>query len=225
MLNSEQTNLPANIISIEKGKELIIQDIIDSGYALPDRMVLREHPYMKDIEWGPVLFVENIGDTNTFRDKYYYVYYGKMPDGAVVANQALNAERGEFSFGGLIEHNETNKVYILSPEEAKHYAIKALGVKEELTVRATFYFDWDSMNYDPTFCWKYEIKAKNNKSIKTDKGEFKALYIDPYIRGSSPEARPDNGVNRFSGSRIYALVDKKVKSPRDSEKTFVGIEK
>ncbi|MGC8765270.1 MAG: hypothetical protein ACP5QT_05225 [Brevinematia bacterium] len=54
LLNPEQTNLPANIISIEKGKELIIQDIIDSGYALPDGMVLREHPYIKDIEWETV---------------------------------------------------------------------------------------------------------------------------------------------------------------------------
>ena len=223
LLNSEQTNVPGNFISIEEGKKLIIKDIIESGYALPEGIVLKNHPYMKDVEWGPVVFVENIGDTNIV-DKYYYVYYGKMPDGAIVANHAMNAENGKFSSGGLIQYNETNKVYLLLPEEAKNYTVKSLGVKGNLKVRAVFYFDWDSMNYDETFHWKYEIKSSDGKSLKTIKGEFDALYIDPYVRGLSPEPKPDNGINRFSKSKIYALVGKNIKSAQGFEKTFVGIE-
>ncbi|MCX7820970.1 MAG: hypothetical protein N2258_04765, partial [Brevinematales bacterium] len=53
-LNPDQTNLQVNIISIEEGKKLIIKDIIETGYALPDGMVLSRYPYMKDVEWGPV---------------------------------------------------------------------------------------------------------------------------------------------------------------------------
>ncbi|MCX7820767.1 MAG: hypothetical protein N2258_03730, partial [Brevinematales bacterium] len=217
-------NLQVNIISIEEGKKLIIKDIIETGYALPDGMVLSRYPYMKDVEWGPVIFVENIGETNTFRHKYFYVFYGKMPDGAVVANHAINAETGEFSSGGLMEYNETNKIYLLTPEEAIGYAAKSMGIKDDIIVRATFYFDWDSMNYDETFSWKYEIRSRNNKLLKTCKGKFEALYIDPYVRGLSPEPKKDNGRNRFSSSRIYKLVEKNIKSAGEGEKTFVGIE-
>lgn len=224
LLNSDQTNVGGNFISIEEGKKLIIKDIIDGGYALPDGMVLKAHPYMKDVEWGPVVFVENIGDTNSFRHKYYYVFYGKMPDGALVADQTINAETGELFSGGLIEYNETNRVYLLLPEEARSYAVKSLGLKTDLVVRAIFYRDWESMNYDPTFSWKYEIRNSNGKSLKTSKGEFDALYIDPYIRGLTPEPKPDNGINRFSKSRIYALVNKGTKSLERVEKTFIEIE-
>ncbi|MGC8765269.1 MAG: hypothetical protein ACP5QT_05220 [Brevinematia bacterium] len=118
---------------------------------------------------GNCFFVENIGDINIV-ERYYYIYYGKMPDGAIVVCKTINAETGKIPSGAIIGYySEKNRVYILSPEEAKQYAMKALGLKEELIERATFYFDWDSMNYDEMFDWKYEIRAKDNKSIKTGK--------------------------------------------------------
>jgi len=232
LLNPEQTNqIAVKILSVDEAKEIIIRDIIEGGYALPDRWVLKEHPYLTNLDWGPVVFVENIG--NEGLHKFYYVFYGKMPDGAVAVHEAVDAITGEVFRGGLISYSETNKTFLLTPDEAKNYAISKAGISKNVLVKAVYYRDWVTKNYDETFCWKYQIVNQDNSPILIKGNKFPSIFLDPYVVGLDPTPRPDNVINRYFSTRIYALETKVIKSTSmfmkgktyiETNKVFVSVE-
>lgn len=204
LLNPEQTNQTrVAILSVDEAKDLVIRQIIESGYALTNRWLLQENPYLTNITWGPVIFVENISKEG--RQNYYYIFYGKMPDGAVAVDQAVDAETGELFRGGLITYNDTNKVFIMQPNEAKNYAVSKAGISENVIVKAVFYRDWSTMNYDETFCWKYQIMKADNTALVTKGQGYQSIFLDPYIVGTDSTPTAKNVINRFFSTRIYAL--------------------
>jgi len=206
LMNPEQTNLVTdNILSVEEAKECVIRDIIESGYALPEGEVLQEHPYLSNVNWGPVIFVENIGTEG--RHKYYYVFYGQMPDGAVAVHEAVDAQTGEVFRGGMISYSSTEKVFVLSPEEARAYAVSRLGISKDTPIKAVFYRDWSTMNYDETFCWKYQLVLPDASPLRIKDMVVDALYVDPYVVGLHAIPTSNNVINRYFTTRIYTLQE------------------
>lgn len=230
LYNPEQTNQTSiGIISVESAKELVLRHIIDSGYGLTNGWILKENPYLTNIQWGPVVFVENIGTEG--RHKYYYIFYGKMPDGAMAINQAVDAVSGDLFVGGLINYNETNKTFLLTQEEAKKYATINAGISKNVNVKAVFYRDWSTMNYDETFCWKYQIMNSDQSTLSIKGNVVDSIFLDPYVVGSDPVPTARNVANRYFTTRIYALEPSTLikqsmytKGSIETNKRFISVE-
>jgi len=206
MFNADQTNGVAGIISVEEAREKVIQDIIRHGYDLPDGMILSnpQTAYLKDVQWGPVVFVENLKE-NDIDPKYYYLFYGQMPDGSVPAVEAVDAKTGKVFMGGVMDYYENRKPFLLSPEEARSYVAKKLNLDtNQIMIKAVFFREWTTPS--PIECWKYEVRLRGNTPIHTRSLTTEAIYVDPTIMGPSrEEPNPTNTGSLLGGRRLSIL--------------------
>lgn len=207
--NDTQTNAVKNIISVEDAKEKVVRDIIESGYARSNGMVLGkpETTYLKEVEWGPVIFVENLKENDLY-PKYYYLFYGQMPDGSLPAVQAVDAQTGEVFKGGVMNYHENRKIFLLTPSEITTYVKNKLCItsSNQMVLKAVFYSDEETANGSPIESWKYEIRMNNGSAIQTLSVASEAVYVDPFIAGPEKVApNPTNTASLFIKSRLLTL--------------------
>ncbi len=226
------TNLPEETMPVEQAKEFVLQRIADRV----DRGFMERYPHLADIGWGPVVLVQRQDDYEGWGDEYYYVFYGVLSDGALAAACAIDAVSGHYGVGGPLPYSETNKMFFISPEQAKLYAAEQLGLDvNSLVVQATFNLDWSNKIYNRAFSWKYEVSQSDNRLIRAAGLDVPAVYIDPYTIGMKSE-KPDKdnaGHPFFRLGRMFVLVDKEIEQKGNSssetanisrERVFVEVE-
>jgi hypothetical protein len=208
-VNPDQTNqTDYKILSINEVKNQVLLFLKKSGYTSWKGPILKfpKYSYITNASFGPVVFVENIG-TNYWH-KYYYVFYGIMPDGALCASVALDASTGEVFKAGMIEYSDSNKTYLFGKHDVINYVTNNYSESTNISIRAIFYYDSDSFQIDPKFCWKYELYRHDKKHFRLKKGkDSERIYIDPFVVGHKKIAKENNGFNRFFHKRVCTLED------------------
>ncbi len=204
LVNPEQADEQnENILPVYVVKAMLEARIMRSEYA---RNLLEKNPYLQDIDWGPVVLVENIGSEKI--SPVYYVFHGIMPDGAIVAIQSVCAITGKDLSGGPLLSNDTNdssKVFLLSKEDAIKYAASKLDIPENAVVKAVFYRDRSTRSIYNDLSWKYRISDADGDTIRTGKGDVEAVYVDPYICNIEYMPIATNVLNLLFRARLTAL--------------------
>ena len=227
LINPRQTNdVKVRIKSVTEMKKLVLAEVMT--YLDEDRIIFQDPntQFLKNTQWGPIVFVENISEP-----LYpYYVFHGQLPDGSIVAQMAMDAVSGEFTYGGWDPYYSPPRKFLLRPDEALGY-LQLKGIITNTTdyrYKAVYYPDGFTLCYYPDMHWKYEIYRTDGKPIHTKNVDFNALYFDPYVISESSTPNATNGAQRFTGSRIYGLeANKELKGLKDSKgdvyQTFIPI--
>ena len=195
----------AEIMPVEQARELALRKIIKGGDALPDSHIMTEQPHLVDVDWGPVVFVENKDTKDVFR--FCYIFYGQMPDSGLAVAKSIDAETGKFLAGGIIPYSETNKkVFVLTPGEAREYAARQLLLDPDgFEARAVYYPDFNMRMYTPCRSWRYELRRKNGDTIRAAGKDLPAIYVLPFTVGYSKEDPFVDDAGAPVRSRILAM--------------------
>lgn len=215
----------AEVLPVEKVQELVLRDIIESGYARPDGELMTNNPHLQYADWGPVIFVENLNEESL---KYYYVFYAAMPDGALAAEMAFHAQTGKFLQAGTVPYNPTNnrKVFVTTPAEAIGYAAAQLDLeKDSLNAAAVFYLDWSTKTFNIANSWKYRVTRTDKSPIRAAGMDLGEVYVEPYIVAPGREAPSiANTPGMGKKSRLFALVENTEPNLPAGTKRFIMIE-
>jgi len=210
VIGIEETNSSQlSIIDPQQAKQLIVREIINNGYAISNGSFLQNenNRFLTNVDWGPIVFVHDIG-TNT-KHEYYYLYYGVMPDSSISVVGAVDALKAVVFAQGMMQQRDSNKLFLLSPEEASGYASTNLGsTNEDMIIDAVYVRDYDSYSYSVVEDWKYIVKKKSGRNFTIGNQEVSAVYVEPFTKGDHKMAPTKSNVaSRTTKSRLFIYED------------------
>lgn len=197
--NNSKTSLEKGaIISEEKAKEIVANDIIESEYY--QQYYVKSSPKfderVMDITWGKTILITIIPDGKLYKsiDKYYLIT-GILPDGQVLAAQTVNAYTGKLMDGAILTDKEADILRIATEEECSRYlSDNNYSVKN---MEAIFHYDGTFFSVDPIYSWKYCVNINNSRSLNSKISNLEDyIFIDPWINKNVIKS---NELNKYNG--------------------------